>query len=125
RIDKPNMFILREVLTAAQWLEHAVSIAAGIGAGMEKTSKAGALEGIRVLDLGSAVAAPFCAQILADHGADVIKIEPIVGDVLRSIPPFAPTEDGTRQGSYFHNVNRNKRSVAIDLATEDGRALLL
>lgn len=85
----------------------------------------GVLRGLRVLDLGSAVAAPYCAQVLADHGADVIKVEPITGDVLRVIPPFATGEDGIKHGSSFHNVNRNKRSIAIDLTKAEGRALLM
>ena len=80
-----------------------------------------ALAGLRVLDISRVLGGPLSAQVLADHGADVIKIEPPRGDETRGMgPPFY--KDAT---SVFINVNRNKRGMALDLATESGRAVLL
>ncbi|GBD42687.1 Acetyl-CoA:oxalate CoA-transferase [bacterium HR40] len=81
----------------------------------------GALAGLRVIDLTRVLGGPYCTQWLADHGADVIKIEPPQGDETRSWGP--PFRDGT--ASYFLGVNRNKRALALDLAQPDGRAVLL
>ncbi|RMH48366.1 MAG: CoA transferase [Alphaproteobacteria bacterium] len=82
-----------------------------------------ALTGLRVIDLTRILAGPFCTQWLADHGADVIKIEPPQGDDTRSWgPPFDP---GTGAASYYMGLNRNKRAVALDLRREEGRAVLL
>ena len=80
-----------------------------------------ALDGIRVIDLTEALAGPFCTMILGDLGADVIKIErPGVGDQARKWgPPFIGTES-----AYFLAVNRNKRSVEIDITLADGQAAL-
>ncbi len=81
----------------------------------------GALEGLRVLDLSSHLSGPYCAMLLADHGADVIKIErPGSGDEARGMPPYVGGE-----GAPFMLWNRNKRSIAIDLKSETGRAELL
>lgn len=74
------------------------------------------LAGRRVLDFTKILAGPLCTQILADMGADVIKVEPPKGDDTRFWPPF---QDGT--GTIFLSVNRNKRSIAIDLKTAKGR----
>lgn len=88
----------------------------------------GALQGIRVLDLSRVLAGPWCGQILADLGAEVIKIErPDVGDDTRSWgPPWMLDIDGnaTRESGYFQCANRNKYSVAIDIASSDGQALI-
>ena len=74
------------------------------------------LDGIRVLDATHIVAGPFCSMILADMGADVIKIErPRTGDLARARGPFIKSEDGQETSSRFLGVNRNKRSVSIDL----------
>jgi len=89
---------------------------------------AAALDGIKVLDLSRVLAGPWCTQILADLGADVVKIErPGVGDDTRTWgPPFLKDAQGrdTEQATYFTACNRNKRSVTIDMATPDGQALL-
>src|SRR5262245_3695372 len=86
-----------------------------------------ALGGLRVIDLSRVLAGPTCAQNLADLGADVVKIErPGVGDDTRSWgPPWLPDAHGepTRDLTYFASVNRNKRSIAIDLANDAGAAL--
>jgi len=89
---------------------------------------AAALDGIKVLDLSRVLAGPWCTQILADLGADVIKIErPGVGDDTRTWgPPFLKDAHGrdTDQATYFTACNRNKRSVTIDMASLEGQALL-
>jgi crotonobetainyl-CoA:carnitine CoA-transferase CaiB-like acyl-CoA transferase len=92
---------------------------------MSETSKAGALAGIRVIDLSRILGGPYCGQILGDHGADVLKIEPPQGDDTRAWgPPFTEI-DGVRVASYYLGLNRNKRGTRLDLAAEEGRAALL
>ena len=92
------------------------------------TSNAGALAGIKVLDLSRVLAGPWCTQVLADLGADVVKVErPGLGDDTRQWgPPFLKDAEGndTTQASYFTACNRNKRSVTIDMATPEGQALI-
>ncbi len=87
-----------------------------------------ALDGIKVLDLSRVLAGPWCTQILADLGADVVKVErPGVGDDTRGWgPPFLKDAEGrdTDQATYFTACNRNKRSVTLDMATPEGQALL-
>jgi len=78
------------------------------------------LEGIRVCDLSQNLAGPFCTQILADLGADVIKVEPPGGDPARDWGPPDWGEDGT----LFLVANRGKRSIVLDLKTEEGRTVL-
>ncbi len=80
------------------------------------------LDGLRVLDLSRVLAGPYCTMVLADLGADVIKVErPGTGDETRGWgPPYAGGE-----AAYYLSVNRGKRSCAIDLASEDGRRLAL
>ena len=81
----------------------------------------GALAGLKVIDLTRVLAGPSCTQILADHGADVIKVEPPGGDETRGWgPPFV---EGT--APYFIGINRNKRGVVLDLAEQSGRDRLL
>ncbi|CAB3649637.1 CaiB/BaiF CoA transferase family protein [Trinickia soli] len=88
----------------------------------------GALSHIRVLDLTRVLAGPWCAQTLADLGADVIKIErPGVGDDTRHWgPPYLKTPDGadTREAAYYLCANRNKRSVTVDIATPEGQQIV-
>ncbi|MDH4464987.1 MAG: CaiB/BaiF CoA-transferase family protein [Acidovorax sp.] len=88
----------------------------------------GALAGIKVLDLSRVLAGPWCTQMLADLGADVVKVErPGLGDDTRQWgPPFLKDADGndTTQAAYFTACNRNKRSVTIDMATAEGQALI-
>lgn len=86
------------------------------------------LEGVRVLDLSRILAGPWATQVLADFGADVIKVErPGVGDDTRSWgPPYLQDADGndTGESAYYLCANRGKRSVAIDFTTPDGQALI-
>ena len=88
----------------------------------------GALSHIKVLDLSRVLAGPWCTQMLADLGADVIKVErPVVGDDTRHWgPPFLQDADGnnTEQASYYAACNRNKRSVTIDMSKPEGQALI-
>jgi len=74
------------------------------------------LAGLRVLDYGQYVAAPFATMLLSDLGADVVKVEPPTGDEWRRYDPFEPGES-----RYFYALNRGKRSVALDLKTTEGR----
>ena len=90
--------------------------------------RAGPLSHVRVLDLGRIMAAPWATQVLADLGADVIKIErPGVGDDTRGWgPPFLNDRDGnaTRDAGYFLAVNRGKRSVTVDMGSAEGQAVI-
>jgi len=80
------------------------------------------LEGMRVLDLTRLLPGPFCTLLLADMGADVIKVEDTdAGDYLRFTPPLS----SSGMSIHFHTLNRNKRSIAIDLKRREGRELLL
>ena len=81
---------------------------------MTAPSSAGALAGIKVIDLSRVLGGPFATQLLSDHGADVIKLEPPQGDEVRDWgPPFNKGD-----ASYFIGINRNKRSVGLDLVTK-------
>jgi crotonobetainyl-CoA:carnitine CoA-transferase CaiB-like acyl-CoA transferase len=81
---------------------------------------AGPLAGIRVLEVGHILAGPFGGMLLADLGADVIKIEPLGGDLSRQVGSHAVDEHNV----YFASLNRNKRSMHIDLTTDEGQAQL-
>lgn len=81
----------------------------------------GALAGVRVIDLSRVLGGPYCGQILADHGADVLKIEPPQGDETRTWGP--PFENGV--ASYYMGLNRNKRGMRLDLTQQADRDHLL
>src|SRR6266508_6347940 len=84
----------------------------------------GPLEGVRVLDLGTRIAAPFCAGLLGEMGADVVKIEqPGRGDFMREIGPFLPTDDGEGYSLFWAIEGRGRRSVTLDLRRETGQDL--
>ena len=86
------------------------------------TLSPGALAGLRVVDLTRVLGGPYCTMVLSDHGAEVIKLEPPQGDEVRDWgPPF--NEDG--DASYYVGVNRNKRSVGLDLSKPAGREVLM
>src|SRR6202140_1809972 len=74
------------------------------------------LQGLRVLDMTQVLSGPYCTQILADLGAEVIKLEPPHGDLPRTMQPHFIGDDSV----YFVSLNRNKRSIAIDLKTPAG-----
>lgn len=77
------------------------------------------LEGIRVLDLSRVIAGPFCSQILADFGAEVIKVEdPNLGD-----PGRWNSNDASKKSALFYTVNRNKKSITLDLKKEEGKRI--
>ena len=88
----------------------------------------GALAGLKVLDMSRVLAGPLSGQILGDLGADVVKVEhPARGDDTRAWgPPYMPGADGlpSSEAAYFMSANRNKRSVALDIATAEGQATL-
>ena len=82
----------------------------------------GALEGLKVVDLSRVLGGPSCAQMLADHGAEVIKVEPPQGDETRLWgPPF----DQEGISAYYSGINRNKRTIALDLSKPEGRSVLM
>jgi len=82
------------------------------------------LSGLRVIDCSRVLAGPFATLLLADLGADVIKLEPPAGDESRGWGPPWWGDPAQRRSAYFASVNRNKRSVVVDLRTAEGRALL-
>ena len=110
----------RRARSARAWAEAALRAWDGDGpeaAGERRPLAAGLpLAGLRVLDYGQYVASPFATMLLADLGADVVKVEPPRGDEWRRYDPF---QDG--ESRYFYALNRGKRSVALDLKTSEGR----
>ncbi|NBF07308.1 CaiB/BaiF CoA transferase family protein [Pseudomonas sp. Fl4BN1] len=81
----------------------------------------GALTGLKVIDLSRVLGGPYCSQALADHGAQVIKLEPLSGDETRGWgPPFEGVD-----AAYFRGINRNKQGIAVDLSRPEGLALLM
>ena len=90
----------------------------------ERECPAGALAGVRVVDLTRMLSGPFCTMLLADHGAEVIKVETFEGDTSRSHGPYRADDPERAMGGYFQSVNRNKRSIAVDLKDPRGRALV-
>lgn len=85
---------------------------------------AGPLSGLRVIDLTQMLAGPYCTMLLADLGADVIKVEPPGGDMTRYSGPFLEDDDERAYGGYFGSINRNKRSVVLDLKKEADKEVL-
>jgi crotonobetainyl-CoA:carnitine CoA-transferase CaiB-like acyl-CoA transferase len=90
----------------------------------------GALAGVKVLDLSRVLAGPYATQILGDHGADVIKVEPPSGDETREWgPPFrdanGPLDRRANPSAYYLNINRNKQGIALDLTKPDARDVVL
>ncbi|WP_239569833.1 CaiB/BaiF CoA-transferase family protein [Streptomyces sp. G44] len=80
-----------------------------------------ALAGLKVLDLSRVLAGPYCTQMLADHGADVIKVEPPAGDETRGWgPPFVAPDTS----AYYQNLNRAKKNIVVDLSVPEGRDIL-
>jgi crotonobetainyl-CoA:carnitine CoA-transferase CaiB-like acyl-CoA transferase len=85
----------------------------------------GPLSGLRVIDCSTVLAGPYCTMLLGDLGADVVKVEPPDGDATRGWgPPWVGESAGHRTAAYYLAVNRNKRSLRLDLKKEDGAAIL-
>ena len=84
----------------------------------------GSLRDIRIIDLTQMLAGPYGTMLLADHGADVIKIEPLEGDMTRRGGPFRDDDSERILGGYFQSVDRNKKSVCLDLKSPAGREAL-
>lgn len=80
----------------------------------------GPLQGLRILDFTQAMAGPFGTQILADLGAEVVKLESPEGDGTRRAETFHPSDTQRTQSGYFHSINRNKKSIVVDLKTPGG-----
>ncbi|WP_247728668.1 succinyl-CoA:mesaconate CoA-transferase [Halovivax limisalsi] len=85
----------------------------------------GALSDLRVLDLTQVLAGPYCTMLLADMGADVVKVERPGGDLIRSSPPHLENPDAEPYGGYFQSVNRGKRSIELDLSGAADRETFL
>ncbi|MEO8458522.1 MAG: CoA transferase [Chloroflexota bacterium] len=83
-----------------------------------------ALDGIRVVDLSQGIAGPYATKLLADLGAEVIKVEPPAGDYTRQLGPFPGDNPNPNQSGLFIHLNGNKKSVVLDIDTEDGRRAL-
>jgi crotonobetainyl-CoA:carnitine CoA-transferase CaiB-like acyl-CoA transferase len=86
--------------------------------------RSGPLTDVRVIDLTAALAGPFCTMLLADLGADVIKVEPPTGDFTRAGGPFTKGDTDRHYGGFFASVNRSKRSIVLDLQDEVDRETL-
>src|SRR5215471_19849101 len=91
---------------------------------MENVTRAGPLTGYRVLDIGGPLSL-HCTKLLADMGADVIKVEAPSGDESRRVPPFKDDIPHPEKSLYFLHFNTNKRSVTLDIEKPDGRAVYL
>ena len=83
-----------------------------------------ALDGVRVLDLAEFVAGPYCAKLFGDFGADVIKVEPQVGDVARRVGPFPGDIPDPEKSGLFLHLNANKRGIRLNLESDTGRSIL-
>jgi crotonobetainyl-CoA:carnitine CoA-transferase CaiB-like acyl-CoA transferase len=83
-----------------------------------------ALEDLRVIDLSQGIAGPYCAKLLADCGAEVIKVEPPQGDYARTLGPFPDDVPHHDKGGLFVHLNGNKKSVTLDIETQSGRTVL-
>ena len=81
-----------------------------------------ALEGIKVVDLTSALNGPFCTMMMADYGAEVLKIEPVFGDQMRT---WGPIDEESGESGFFAYVNRNKKGATLNLKTEKGKEMLM
>src|SRR3712207_4478212 len=88
---------------------------------MPNPPAAGPLAGVRIVDMTTVIMGPYATSILADYGADVIKVEPPAGDVMR----YGGAMRHHGMGALFLQINRNKRSVVLDVKKEEGRQTLL
>lgn len=88
------------------------------------SSGRGALDGVKVVDLSRVLGGPYATQILGDHGADVLKVEPPQGDETREWGPPFRGDPKDRASAYYLNINRNKRGLALDLTKPEARAVV-
>jgi len=88
------------------------------------TSRAGPLAGLLVVDCSTVLAGPYCTMLLGDLGASIVKVEPPEGDVTRTWGPPWVGAGADRTAAYYLGINRNKRSIRLNLATDDGREVL-
>ena len=88
-------------------------------------TSSGSLSDIRIVDLTQMLSGPYATMMLADHGADVVKIEAPEGDMVRPVGPYRAGDERKILGGYFQSINRNKHSVCLDLKKPEGRAALL
>lgn len=91
---------------------------------MSTDNNKGILHGMRVLDLSRMLSGPYCTMMLADHGAEVIKIESAAGDTSRANGPWRADDPDKQMAGYFVSLNRNKKSIVLDLKTEKGQTAL-
>ena len=84
----------------------------------------GALSGLKVIDLTRMLAGPYCTMMLADLGADVLKVEPIGGDPIRNFGPWSSDDRLKVLGGYFQSINRGKKSIVLDYRKPEGRDVL-
>ncbi|NNL87246.1 MAG: CoA transferase [Myxococcales bacterium] len=89
------------------------------------SARSGPLCGVRIVDLTRALAGPYCTMLLGDLGADIIKVEPPGGDMTRTLGPHPKDRAATDYGAYFASINRNKRSIVLDLKSDADRETLL
>src|SRR5438093_424769 len=92
--------------------------------GAQSVGPARPMEGIKVVELGFWVAGPSCAAILADWGADVVKVEPLTGDPFRGMTAYFQAALGYDVNPPFELDNRGKRSIGLDYGTDEGRRVL-
>lgn len=85
----------------------------------------GALHGIRVIELGQMISAPFCARLFADYGADVVKIEPPKGELARQMGPYPDHKPDPEKSGLYFTLNTNKRAITLDHTQKSGQELLL
>ena len=112
----------RETCAQAFKGRSSVNQAFPIAEGKASAQGPGALAGLKVIDLTRVLGGPYCTMVLSDHGAEVIKLEPPQGDETRDWgPPF----DDAGDASYFIGINRNKKSLGLDLSKPAGREVLL
>jgi len=86
----------------------------------------GALKDLKIIDLTTRLSGPFGTMLFSDQGAEVIKVEPPkIGDMSRLVGPFLPNDDNKIYSGYFQSVNRNKKSIILDLKTPEGKEVLI
>ena len=91
---------------------------------MDTTARWGALQDVRVIDLTRMLSGPYCTMLLADQGAEVIKVESFDGDTTRGHGPYREDDPAHEFGGYFQSVNRNKKSIVLDLKDAQAREVI-